>query len=318
MNKKISHEEHADICDDSLENLQKELRTVRVDDVISKPQVRREFNGIEDLASSLLTEGQQTPIIVFPPNDQGKYVIQKGERRWRACKYANIPFIDVLINYQSQSDLDQTAGELIENIQREELTAIEIANALEAFVAQGWKQVDIARRIGKSQKFVSSYLGLGRLPECVLALYEKQVCTDVDTLNILRKLYEIDPESCKQVCGEAVRKGIYRSRCRELLVSCESILRASAATAGKSPPGSGAAVNAASEKYFFISPDSLTVEVMLRIGRRRTKGVLLLDRASASEDLAWVKVKSADGEEIHSIKASRLQVLRIKKSPSRE
>jgi len=318
MNKKISHEENSELSNESLEVQQKTFRTVPVDDVISKPQIRREFNGIEELANSLLIEGQQSPIIVFPRNEHGKFVIQKGERRWRACKHAGIHSIDVIINHQQQNDLDQTAGELIENIQREDLTAIEIAKALEKFITQGWNQVDIARRIGKSQKFVSSYLGLGKLPECVLSLYERQVCMDIDSLNILRKLYEIDPDVCMQVCGEAVRKGIYRSRCREILSSCESTLTASKSAATRTSFRHGAHEEAPSEKIVYTSPDSLSIEVLLRIGRRRTRGYLLLDRVSCSEDFAWVKVKSTEGEEIHLIKATRLQVLRVRKSQANE
>ena len=66
-------------------------------------------------------EGQQSPIIVFPKNDNGKYVIQKGERRWRALRVAGIETIDIIVNEKEQSDLDETAGELIENIQRDDL-----------------------------------------------------------------------------------------------------------------------------------------------------------------------------------------------------
>lgn len=56
----------------------KEVLTVPVDDVVSKVQVRKRFRNIEDLAATLLTEGQQSPIIVFPKNEEGKFVIQKG------------------------------------------------------------------------------------------------------------------------------------------------------------------------------------------------------------------------------------------------
>ncbi|MEZ6813109.1 ParB N-terminal domain-containing protein [Escherichia coli] len=56
----------------------KEVLTVPVDDVVSKVQVRKRFRNIEELAATLLTEGQQSPIIVFPKNEEGKFVIQKG------------------------------------------------------------------------------------------------------------------------------------------------------------------------------------------------------------------------------------------------
>jgi ParB family chromosome partitioning protein len=93
-----------------------------VDDVVFKVQVRKRFRNIEELAATLLTEGQQSPIIVFPKNEEGKFVIQKGERRWRACKHAGIETIDLVVNDKVQNNLDETAGELIENIQRDDLT----------------------------------------------------------------------------------------------------------------------------------------------------------------------------------------------------
>ena len=128
----------------------KEVLTVPVDDVVSKVQVRKRFRNIEDLAATLLTEGQQSPIIVFPKNEEGKFVIQKGERRWRACKHAGIETIDLVVNDKVQNNLDETAGELIENIQRDDLTPVEIAEALNLFVEEGWKQKDIADRLGKN------------------------------------------------------------------------------------------------------------------------------------------------------------------------
>jgi len=97
---------------------------------LSKAQVRKRFRNIEELAATLVTEGQQSPIIVSPKGEDGKYVIQKGERRWRACKHADIPTIDIIVNDKNQGELDETAGELIENIQRDDLTPLEIAEAL--------------------------------------------------------------------------------------------------------------------------------------------------------------------------------------------
>lgn len=78
--------------------------------------------------------------MVYPKNEDGKYVIQKGERRWRACKAKDIPTIDIVVNEKEQTDLDETAGELIENIQRDDLTALEIANALQVFIDKRWQQ----------------------------------------------------------------------------------------------------------------------------------------------------------------------------------
>lgn len=195
----------------------KEVLSLPIDQVVSKPQVRKRFRNLEELADSLKAEGQQTPIIVSPPRSDGKYVIQKGERRWRACQLAGIATIDAVVNDKEQTALDETAGELVENIQRDDLTPLEIAEALSKFVEAGWKLKDIAKRIGKHISFVSTHLSLLKLPECVRELYDREITTDVETLNILRQLYDLSPERCRAVCAVAINDGISRKQSRELL-----------------------------------------------------------------------------------------------------
>ncbi|WP_047685954.1 MULTISPECIES: ParB/RepB/Spo0J family partition protein [Xenorhabdus] len=201
----------------------KEVLTVPVEDVVSKVQVRKRFRNIEDLAATLLTEGQQSPIIVFPKNEEGKFVIQKGERRWRACKHAGIETIDLVVNDKVQNNLDETAGELIENIQRDDLTPVEIAEALNLFIEEGWKQKDIADRLGKNTTFVSTHLSLLKLPDCVRELYDNEVCSDTETLNNLRLLFDLNEERCRAVCAVAMSDGITRKQSRELLNDAKRI-----------------------------------------------------------------------------------------------
>lgn len=201
----------------------KEILTVPVQDVVSKVQVRKRFRNIEELAETLLTEGQQSPIIVYPKNEDGKYVIQKGERRWRACKHAGIETIDLIVNDKVQSDLDETAGELIENIQRDDLTPVEIAEALYEFIERDWKQKDIAARIGKNISFVSTHLSLLKLPDCVRELYDNEKCSDTETLNNLRLLFDLNEERCRAVCAVAMSDGITRPQSRDLLNDAKRI-----------------------------------------------------------------------------------------------
>ncbi len=189
-----------------------------LDLVRPKPtQVRKSFTGISELADSLIEEGQIQPIIVSPQGKDGLYEIQKGERRWRACQQAGLATIDAIINEEGQSELDATAGELIENIQRDDLTAMEIAEALAIFTAAGWKQKDIAKRIGKTVPFVSTHLSLLKLPESVLELYQQNITQDPETLNNLRQLHALNPERCLQLCDSALILGISRAHSREAL-----------------------------------------------------------------------------------------------------
>lgn len=196
----------------------KQVLKLNLDEVKSKPdQVRKSFTGIQELADSLLQEGQIQPIIVSPRGEDGLYEIQKGERRWRACRDAGLQTVEAIVNEGDLSDLDATAGELIENIQRDDLTPLEIAAALQRFVDGGWKQKDIAKRIGKTVPFVSSHLSLLKLPDTVLTLYQQNVTQDPETLNNLRLLFDLNPQRCEQLCSTALTDGISRLYSREAL-----------------------------------------------------------------------------------------------------
>lgn len=209
----------------NLENLQtlsrrskgaKEVLVLNCEDVVPKAsQVREKFSGIEELAASIKVNGQEQPIIVHPKGNDGKYRIQKGERRWRACKLAGMK-IEVIVNKKELDELDETAGELIENIQRENLTPIEIARGFQKFIDAGWKAVDVSKRLGKSRGYVSQHLALLKLPECVMALYDEDITSDPETLNILRQIYDIAPAQAEILCRKALDEGISRKAARQL------------------------------------------------------------------------------------------------------
>lgn len=244
----------------------KEVITVTLDDVESKEQVRKKFRNIEELAETMKVEGQQSPIIVYPKNERGKYVIQKGERRWRALRVAGIETIDVIINEKEQSELDETAGELIENIQRDDLAPLEIANALKKFVDEGWKQKDIAKRLGKNAIFISTHLSLLKLPKCVQELYDEDVCNDTETLNNLRLLYDLNDDRCRAVCAVALEEGITRKQSRDLLNDAKRIKEEMESGVKTSPPtksgtetsssdGDGAGVMGGDESGGYAPPE---------------------------------------------------------------
>lgn len=213
-----------------------EVVNVNINNVISKAQVRKRFRNIEELAESLKSEGLQSPIIVSPVNARGEYVIQKGERRWRAAKLAGFDKIDVIINKKLQSEIQQVIGELVENIQRDDLTPMEIAHAIGQLVDGGQRQSDIARNLGKSRAYVSMHMALLKLPECVKELSSNELVEDADTLATLRQLYELDPAECVRVCEKVrERKGITRKQAREVLAQVREKLAPT--TPSPSEPG---------------------------------------------------------------------------------
>lgn len=191
------------------------ILTVQPSELVSEEQVRKRFRNLDALADSLETEGQQSPIIVSPRNKDGKYVIQKGERRWRAAKLRNLP-VKIYVNNTDQSDMDALAGQLVENIQRDNLTAMEIAEALGVMSDSGMTGVQIAKRISMSTKFVSVHLALRNLSEPVQALVADDVTGDADLLYTLEQIAKIDAKRCVAMCEQARESGITRKHAVEV------------------------------------------------------------------------------------------------------
>lgn len=268
--------------------------SVPLDEVISKEQVRKRFTKLDELANSLKTEGQQSPIIVSPKNTDGKYVIQKGERRWRASQLAGLATIDILVNDKTQNALEATAGELVENIQREDLTPMEIATGLKRFIEAGWKQKDIAERLGKNLSYISSHLSLLQLPECVANLYEQEISNDTETLNNLRLLHTLDPKQCEALCKKALGTGISRKQSRERLNEAKQLQKDKKVTPENTASNKTTALTTQTEpatSWRAINPGSLVITVEVRLDRDKgtQTGVLLNDRVSLEADKVWVR-----------------------------
>jgi len=134
---------------------------------IGKYQPRKNFDQekLQELANSIMTNGLLQPIIVNFVNN-GKYQIIAGERRYRACKMVGLKEIPVIIRSLSDQKILEIA--LIENIQREELTAIEEAESYAKLMNEfGYTQVRLADSLGKSRSHVSNILRLNNLPDSV-------------------------------------------------------------------------------------------------------------------------------------------------------
>lgn len=254
-------------------------------------QVRKAFEDIHGLADSLLQDGQIQPIIVSPPGPDGLYEIQKGERRWHACREAGLATIDAIVHDAAASALEATAGELVENIQRDDLKPLEIAAALQRFVEAGWKQKDIARRIGKTVPFVSSHLSLLRLPPVIAGLYEQGITRDTETLNNLRQLHELDSAACLELCNEAVAGGSGMSR-----LQSRTALNARKKPAGTASPGIPAqqAANkpdpAAPSAWRMVKPSQVRLGVRVSLDGESQPGLLLTDRVDPDGAHVWVRL----------------------------
>jgi ParB family chromosome partitioning protein len=138
--------------------------------VCDKNQPRKNFTqqALGELAASIKEYGVLQPIIVRSIH-QGQYQITAGERRWRAAKIAGLTTIPAII----QNNLEQKnfAISLIENIQREELNAIELAQAFYRLNAEyGLSHESIAMMVGKSRATITNFLRLLNLSQKVQEL----------------------------------------------------------------------------------------------------------------------------------------------------
>lgn len=154
-----------------------QLVEINIQEIIANPyQPRTNFDkdALTELSQSILENGLIQPIIVRPSLN-GKYEIVAGERRFKAASMAGYQKIPCII--QEYSDLQSAQVALIENIQRENLSPIEEAEAYQTLLQMtDLTQQELALKVGKTQSTIANKLRLLKLPESVKeALKERQV-----------------------------------------------------------------------------------------------------------------------------------------------
>lgn len=136
-----------------------------------QPRTRFPEENLNELAQSITNNGIIQPIVVRQKS--GEYEIVAGERRWRAAQKAGLKKVPVVIKEVSDEKLLELA--LIENIQRQELNAVEEAKAYRKLVdTVGLTQEMVAERVGKNRTIITTFLRLLKLPDEVLKLIEDE------------------------------------------------------------------------------------------------------------------------------------------------
>lgn len=153
--------------DDSAAPGQEEVRQIPIDLIVSSPyQPRTIFDDerIEELAQTIRTHGMIQPIVVRMTGDT--YELIAGERRWRACQKIGMTTVPAIV--RELNDAQAASIALIENLQREGLTAIEEAVAYQQLLElHGLTQESLAQRLGKGQSTIANKLRLLNLPQAV-------------------------------------------------------------------------------------------------------------------------------------------------------
>lgn len=138
-----------------------------------QPRHHVDQNAIESLAQSIREKGVLQPLLVRRhPDDADAYEIIAGERRWRAAQLAQLSEVPVIIkDFDDQTTLEVA---LVENVQREDLSAMEEADAFQRLIDEfGHTQEDVSRLVGKSRSHVANTLRLLALDPKVKKLVEE-------------------------------------------------------------------------------------------------------------------------------------------------
>ena len=185
------------------DKIESELKELKLSDIIrDENQPRKEFSkeAIEALAASIKEHGVLQPIVVT--REDGKYKIVAGERRWRASKIAGLDKIPAIIrSLDSQNRLELS---IIENAQREDLNAIELATAYAKLKTQfNLSCKDIADKVGKSEASIQNTMRLLSLPDDVKKIMVKEKLSE----GVMRPLVSADEKMVKKVLPKIISEG---------------------------------------------------------------------------------------------------------------
>lgn len=135
-----------------------------LDKISRDPEQPRKYfseRSIGELADSISEHGLLQPILVRPWN--GEYKIVHGERRYRACVMLGLPTIRAFV--KDLSDSEASDFQLVENVDRDDLSDIELAWEFDKRAKRGQTHEDIAKVVGKKRSYVTQRLALLKLPE---------------------------------------------------------------------------------------------------------------------------------------------------------
>ena len=183
-----------------------ELAHLPVDQIhanLRQPRKRFEHEPISGLTDSIRAQGVIQPVVVRP-RLQGGYELIAGERRWRAAREAGLETVPAVI--RAADDRETLLLGLVENVAREELSAVEEARAYALLLDEFELSLgDLAERVGKAKPTVSNRLRLLELPDDVLGLVERGDLTEGHARAVLAVP---DHEGRRRLARQIVRRGM--------------------------------------------------------------------------------------------------------------
>jgi len=183
-----------------------ELAHLPVETIHANPrQPRKRFDGeaTSALADSIRAQGLVQPVVVRP-REAGGYELIAGERRWRAAREAGVPTLPALV--READDRDTLLLSLVENVAREQLSAVEEARAYALLLDEFALSLgELAERVGKAKPTVSNRLRLLELSDDVLALLERGELTEGHARAVLAVP---DQDGRRRLARQIIRRGM--------------------------------------------------------------------------------------------------------------
>ncbi|MGZ6728981.1 MAG: ParB/RepB/Spo0J family partition protein [Gaiellaceae bacterium] len=168
-----------------------------------QPRKRFDHESTSALADSIRSQGLVQPVVVRP-RAAGGFELIAGERRWRAAREAGVPTVPALV--RDADDRDSLLLGLVENVAREELSAVEEARAYALLMDEfGLSLGELGERVGKAKPTVSNRLRLLELPDDLLDLVERGELSEGHARAVLAVP---DNEGRRRLARQIVRRGM--------------------------------------------------------------------------------------------------------------
>ena len=258
--------------------------------------------SLDELAASIKLRGVKTPISVRDnPAAPGRYLINHGARRFRGSKRADKTVIPGFID----NDYNE-ADQVVENLQRNELTAREIADYIGRELAKGIKKGEIAKAISKSPAFVTQHVTLLDLPDPIAKAFNSGRAKDVTVINELVTAFKKKPEEVTDWLGDEnqeitrgsvklLREFLDDKRKQEQQDGGKGAGAESEGGEGDGQEGSDATKK---QKEKADDPDKLK-KAIVQVQHNERPARLILNRRPPADGFAWLKYDD-DGQEFEA------------------
>lgn len=264
----------------------------RIDEDPDQPRRSFDEQKLEELAESVLQHGVLQPIVLRQATEEGRYVIVMGARRYRAAKRAGLRDMPAFIQAAGSAD---RYVQMIENIQRDDLNAPEIATFIADRLEQGDNQADISRKLGKPRDWVSRYASVQNMPEF---LRSKLAGSSIRAVYELYQAWREQPNAIETLC--AAHERFTDVHARQLARQLRTKVRGSRADdvgdLGAQPPRGPVATQVASQPIVrgreaaaagklsnssVNRSERMSTSLTIRVRHQDRTGCLLIDRLAS-------------------------------------